>query len=251
MAKVIAFVNQKGGVGKTTSCISIGAALSKKGRRVLLIDLDPQGNLSVSLGIRPSLDDATVYEVMKGESPLKDAIIKLEYDVLPSDIRLSGADIEFSSIPGREMILHEILESVSDDYDNILIDCPPSLSIITLNALTSADELVVPVQSEFLALNGVAQLMNTINIVQKRLNPKLELGGVLVTMYDSRKNLHKEVLEKIKEHFPNKVYKTIITPNVTLAEAPGYAKDIFAYKEDSKGAEKYKELCEEMIGRGM
>lgn len=251
MGKILAFVNQKGGVGKTTSCISIGAALVEKGKKVLLVDLDPQGNLSVSLGIRPSMDDVTIYEVMKGDANINQGIIKGKYDVLPADIRLSGADIEFSSIPGREMLLKEAIEFVKDNYDNILIDCPPSLSIITLNGLTTSEQLIIPVQSEFLALNGIVQLMNTMNVVKKRLNPKLEIGGVIVTMYDLRKNLHREVLEKIQENFPSKVFKTTIPSNIALAEAPGFSQDIFQYKANSKGAINYMEICEEMIERGM
>lgn len=246
MTRVIALVNQKGGVGKTTSTINIGAALSKLGRRVLLIDLDPQGNLTTSLGIATHELNNTIHEVLKGETTAAQAAVKGAYDIIPSDIRLSGAELELSGQPGREMILKEALEPIMDNYDYIIIDCPPSLGLITLNGLTAARETFIPLQAEFLALNGMAQLLNTIKAVQKRLNPKLEISGIITTMYDSRKNLNKEVLEKIHEYFPEKAFKTLIRNNVALAEAPSFGKDIFEYRADSNGAEDYKNLTTEV-----
>lgn len=247
MSKVIAFVNQKGGVGKTTTCISVGAALSLKGYKVLLIDLDPQGNLSVSLGIRPDADDITTYEVMKAQVNINAGIIKNDYDVLPTDIRLSGADIELASIPGREMLLKEAIEPIKNNYDYVLIDCPPSLSLITLNGLTACDNIIIPVQAEYLALNGMSQLLTTIQAVKKRLNPQLDIGAIVITLYDNRKNLNKEVVEQIKKYFPNKVLDTMISNNVALAEAPGFGKDIFKYSPKSAGAENYNKLCDEIL----
>lgn len=247
MTRIIALVNQKGGVGKTTSTINIGAALAETGRRVLLVDLDPQGNLTVSLGIKAHEIDHTLYEVLKGDATATQATFKGRYDTLPSDIRLSAAELELSSLPGREMILKEALQEVKENYDYILIDCPPSLGIITLNGLTAAQEIFIPLQAEFLALNGMAQLLTTIKAVQKRINPQLEISGIITTLYDNRKNLNKEVVEKIKEYFPEKVFDTLIRDNVALAEAPSFGQDIFTYKPDSNGAEDYKNLSKEVI----
>jgi chromosome partitioning protein len=247
MTRVIAIANQKGGVGKTTSSINIGAGLARSGKRVLLVDLDPQGNLTVSLGIAAHELTATLYELLKGEVTATQATIKGLYDVIPADIRLSGAELELSSQPGREMILKEALQPIQANYDYILIDCPPSLGLITLNGLTAAKEIFIPLQAEFLALNGMAQLLNTIKAVQKRLNPQLDITGIITTLYDSRKNLNKEVLEKIQEYFPDKAFKTLIRDNVALAEAPSFGKDIFDYRSDSNGATDYKELCSEII----
>lgn len=247
MARIIALVNQKGGVGKTTSTINIGAALARAGKRVLLVDLDPQGNLTVSLGITAHELTATLYELLKGDVNAPQTIIKGQYDVIPADIRLSGAELELSSQPGREMILKEALQPIQANYDYILIDCPPSLGLITLNGLTAAQEIFIPLQAEFLALNGMAQLLKTIDAVQKRLNPQLDISGIITTLYDSRKNLNKEVLEKIQQYFPDKAFKTLIRDNVALAEAPSFGKDIFEYRADSNGAEDYKRLSKEII----
>ena len=247
MARVIAVANQKGGVGKTTSTINIGAGLHKAGKRVLMVDLDPQGNLTVSVGVEAYNLDYTVFEVLKGDAEPQAAIVKRGYDIIPADIRLSGADMELSAIPGREMLLKEALAPIAENYDYILIDCPPSLGLITLNGLTAAREIFIPLQAEFLALNGMAQLLNTVKAVQKRLNPQLEITGIITTLYDSRKNLNKEVLEKIKEYFPDKTFKALIRDNVALAEAPSFGNDIFEYRADSNGAEDYKRLCAEII----
>lgn len=247
MARTIALVNQKGGVGKTTSTINIGAGLFKAGKRVLMIDLDPQGNLTVSVGVEAYNLDNTVFEVLKGECDAQAAIVNHGYDIIPADIRLSGADMEISAIPGREMLLKEALAPIAGNYDYILIDCPPSLGLITLNGLTAAREIFIPLQAEFLALNGMAQLLNTVKAVQKRLNPQLDITGIIATLYDSRKNLNKEVLEKIRQYFPNKTFATLIRDNIALAEAPSFGQDIYEYKPDSKGAEDYTALCAEII----
>jgi chromosome partitioning protein len=249
MARVIALVNQKGGVGKTTSTINVGAALHRAGKRVLMVDLDPQGNLTVSVGIEAYNLESTIFEVLKGDRKITEATVKRGYDVVPADIRLSGADMELSAVPGREMLLKEALQQVASKYDYILIDCPPSLGLITLNGLTAAQEIFIPLQAEFLALNGMAQLLNTVKAVQKRLNPQLEVTGIITTLYDSRKNLNKEVLEKIQQYFPNKTFKTLIRDNVALAEAPSFGQDIFEYRPDSAGAKDYAALCEEIISQ--
>lgn len=249
---IITFVNQKGGVGKTTSCLNVGAGLSLQGKRVLLIDTDPQGNLTISAGVKLKDDEPTVYEVLKGSADINEVIRQQPgggYDLLPADIMLSGADIELASVPGREMILKEAIAQLKTAYDYILIDCPPSLSIITLMGLTASNSVIVPVQSHYLALNGIAQLMDTVKLVKKRMNPQLEVGGVIVTQYDNRLLLHKEVLQSLQAAFPGKVFKTMISNSVALAEAPSYGQDIFQYKPSCKAAEQYKALVGELLER--
>lgn len=250
--KILAFVNQKGGVGKTTCCINIGAALSRKGKRVLLIDADPQANLTVSAGIQLKDDEPTIYDAMKGDE-FTSSVIKqkpgAEYDVLPADIMLSGADLELASEPGREMILKECLEDIAGKYDYVLIDCPPALNLISIMALTAATGVIIPVQAQYLALNGVAQLLDTVKLVQKRMNPQLEIQGFIVTLYDPRKLLNKEVLESLNEAFPGKVFSTTISSSIALAEAPSAGNDIFQYKPGSKAAKQYEALTEELIER--
>ena len=247
--KKIAFINQKGGVGKTTSALNVGAALARDGYKVLLIDIDPQGNLTTSAGlVELAEDEPTVYEVLKGSDINKAVKTKKgAYDILPTDIRLSGADIELSAVAGRDYILKEAIEALNKQYDYILIDCPPSLSVITLMGLTAADGVIIPVQAQYLALKGMAQLLNTINLVKRRMNPGLEITGVLLTMYDNRKNLDREVLENVKKAFPSKVFNTTISNSVTLAEAPAFGKDIYEYKPDSKSAQQYEQLTDEII----
>lgn len=247
--KKIAFINQKGGTGKTTSTLNVGAALARDGYKVLLIDIDPQGNLTTSAGLVELLEnEPTVYEVLKGQD-INKAIKQKKgaYDILPTDIRLSGADIELSAVAGRDYILKEAIEALEIEYDYILIDCPPSLSVITLMGLTAADSVIIPVQAQYLALKGMAQLIDTINLVKKRMNPGLEIAGVLLTMYDNRKNLDREVLENVKKAFPSKVFNTTISNNVALAEAPAFGMDIYEYKPDSKGAQQYEQLTDEII----
>lgn len=249
MARIIALVNQKGGVGKTTSAINIGAGLHRAGKRVLLVDLDPQGNLTVSVGIQADPLKNTMLEVLNGDCTAADAIINRGYDVLPADIRLSGAELGLSAVPGREMLLKEALELIADRYEYIFIDCPPSLGLITLNGLTAANELFIPLQAEFLALNGISQLLTTIQAVKKRLNPQLGIAGIIVTMYDRRKKLNKEVSEIIQKHFGDNTFKTMIRDNIAIAEAPSHGLDIFEYKSDSYGAEDYAALTDEILRR--
>lgn len=247
MTRVIALVNQKGGVGKTTSTINIGAGLAKKGKRVLLVDLDPQGNLTYSLGIKADEVNPTVYQVMKDEATAKDAIIKGEFDVIPANIQLSGAELELSSVAGRELILKEALEPLLPDYDYILIDAPPALNMLTINALTACQEVFIPLQAEYLSLNGMLQLTNTVALVSKRLNNDLKITGVIATLYDARKNLNREVIEAIQERFKDSLFKTYIRDNIALAEAPSYGKDIFSYQPNSNGASDYLQLVDEII----
>lgn len=252
--KVIAFVNQKGGVAKTTSCLNIGAALAIEGKRVLLIDLDPQGSLSKCAGIR-DLDqqDATTYEVLKGDADINEAIKTVDgkayYDIVPTDIRMSGAEIELISVPGRDTILREAIAELKQPYDYVLIDCSPSLNIITLMALTAANSLIVPVAAQYMPLDGMAQLLPTIELVKKRLNKDLKIGGVIITMYDSRRSLDKQIIEAVKSRFPEETYSTLIKFNSRLAEAPTYGQDIFTYDISSPGAKAYQEIAKELIER--
>jgi len=242
--KILTFTNQKGGTGKTTSAVSVGAGLSQKGYKVLMIDLDPQGNATTAAGITPDEKEPTVYEVLKGTATAADAIRTTAggYDLIPTDIRQSGADIELASAAGRDFILAEALETVKDRYDYAIIDSPPSLSVVTLMGLTAADGVIVTLKADYLALNGVAQLKDTIDLVKKRLNPRLEVTGVLITFYDDRKNLD-------REGFPGKVFKTRINQAVALAEAPAAGADIFHYKPGSKPAKQYEEVVKEIIKR--
>lgn len=247
--KTIAFVNQKGGVAKTTSCANIGAALHDAGRRVLLIDLDPQGALSISFNCgNLSGDDLTVYEVLRGE-PIDNAIRTERLDIVPTDIRLSSANIELASIPGRDFLLREAIEGLSGSYDYVLIDCPPSLDVLTLIALTAADRVVIPVKADYLALNGMSQLNKTIGIIKKRMNPGLEIAGVIATFYNGRRNLDREIARNVELYFPGKLYATTISENVALAEAPSQGVDIFAYNDKSKGAQQYRALTAEIMQR--
>ena len=248
--KIIALVNQKGGVGKTTSTINIGAGLSSLGKKVLLIDLDPQANLTYSLGIEAHKLNKTIYELLKGEASIKEVIQnKNGLDIIPSSIDLSGAEIELSGTAGRELLLKEALADIKDKYDYILLDCPPSLGLLTLNGLTTAKQVYIPLQTEYLALQGMSKLLQTIEIIKKRLNPNLEITGIIGTLYDKRKRLNNEVIDKIKEHFKSKLFNTMIRDNISLAEAPSYGQDIFTYKKDSYGAIDYLKLSKEILKR--
>lgn len=247
--KIFAFSNQKGGVGKTTTVQNLGKGLSNLGKRVLLVDLDAQGNLTDSYGIDNQNLNKTVYHVLKGSESIKNVIMRSQgVDILPSNLELSGADLEFSSIPGREFLLKDALEELSE-YDYILIDCPPNLSIMTLNALSAAHKVYIPLQTEYYSIKGMAQLLDSIKLIKKRINHKLELGGVICTMYDRRKNLNKEVKDIIDEYFEGKVLNTQIRENVSLAEAPSKSISIFDYKPNSNGAEDYLNLAKEIIER--
>ncbi|RMD74980.1 MAG: ParA family protein [Bacteroidetes bacterium] len=247
MAIIISMLNHKGGVGKTTSAINIGAGMVELGKRVLLIDLDPQANLTVSLGV--PRQRYTIYEALRGESELVPYTVKDGLDVVISTLDLSGAEMELINEAGREFILRELFEPIKEDYDYIIIDCPPSLGLLTLNALTSSDYVIIPLQTEFLALQGLAKIKQVIDKVRFRLNKKLEIAGVIATMYDSRKVLNRDVVETIRKYFGEKVFDTLIRDNVALAEAPAQRKDIFAYSPKSSGAEDYLNLCKEILQR--
>ena len=247
MSKVISLLNHKGGVGKTTSTISIGAALVKLGKRVLLLDLDPQANLTLSLGI--SRQKHTIYEALRGEGELAPVNIKENLDVIPSTLDLSGAEMELINEAGREFILRELFEPLQTEYDYILIDCPPSLGLLTLNALTSSDHVIIPLQTEFLALQGLTKIKQVVDKVRFRLNKKLTIAGVVATMYDNRKVLNRDVVDTIRKYFGDKVFNTLVRDNVSLAEAPAARQDIFEYNEKSNGAEDYLELSKEIINR--
>lgn len=243
----IAFTNQKGGVGKTTTTINTGAGLSKIGYKVLLVDMDPQANLTYSLKIHSSKMKQNIYHVLKGQLPTKEVIMPhSDFDLLPASIELSGAEMELVNEPAREQILRTALNEVEDDYDFILLDCPPNLGLLTLNAFTAADELVIVLQSEYLALHGLSKLMELIKVVQQRLNPDLKVEGIVCTLFDKRKNLNREVVGHIREHYGSKVFKTIIRDNIALAEAPSHHKTIFEYDSQSYGAEDYMNLAKEI-----
>ena len=247
MAKIIAIVNQKGGVGKTTTCVNLSAALTENGKRVLLCDFDPQANSTSGMGVDNTVSKG-LYDVLIGEIPAASALVHTKYgDVLPSNKALAGAGIELIGMERREFLLKEALGQVSDNYDYVFIDCPPSLELLTLNALCAADAILVPVQGEYFALEGLSDLMNTVRIVRRSLNPQLEMEGVLLTMFDGRTNLSLQVAEEVKHYFPGKVYATVIPRNVRLSEAPSHGKPISAYDRTSRGAESYAALAAEVL----
>lgn len=245
MATVISISNHKGGVGKTTSTINIGAGLNRLGYRVLLIDLDPQANLTQSLGVQ-SPDVPSIYDSLRGEFSLVPIIIGEGLELIQSTLDLSGAEVELSGEAGREFILKELLDEVDKDYDFILIDSAPSLGLLTINGLTASDYVLVPLQAQYLALQGLAKLMEVIEKIKKRLNKSLAIGGVFLTQYDKRKVLHRDVLETVEEHLKDKLLKSIIRDNIALAEAPAEGLDIFRYNEKSYGAEDYMKLSKEL-----
>lgn len=247
MGIVVSLLNHKGGVGKTTSAINIGAGLVELGKRILLIDLDPQANLTISLGI--PRQKFTIYEAMRGEAELVPYTHKPNLDVITSSLDLSGAEMELINEAGREFILRELISQVEDDYDFILIDCPPSLGLLTLNALTSSRFVLIPLQTEFLAVQGLAKIKQVIDKVKFRLNKQVEMAGVIATMYDSRRVLNRDVVEIIHKYFGDKVFGTYIRDNIALAEAPAQRKDIFDYNPKSPGAEDYLSLSREFLGR--
>ena len=253
MGKIIAIANQKGGVGKTTTAINLSACLAEKGQRVLVIDIDPQGNTTSGLGIAKDNVDNTIYEVMLQEIDISDAICKDIFenlDIIPSNVNLAGAEIDLIDIENREYILKNAINTVRNNYDYVILDCPPSLSMLTVNAMTAADTVLVPIQCEYYALEGLTQLIHTINLVKKKLNPLLELEGVVFTMYDSRTNLSLQVVENVKDNLKQNIYKTIIPRNIRLAEAPSHGKSINLYDTRSTGAESYRMLAAEVISRG-
>lgn len=250
MGRIIAVANQKGGVGKTTTATNLSACLAEKGKKVLAIDIDPQGNMSSALGIDKNNVENTVYELFLGECKLEECLqseIMENLSVLPSNVNLAGAEIELIGIEDKEFILKNHIEKVREEYDFIIIDCPPSLNTLTVNAMTTADTVLVPIQCEFFALEGLSQLIHTINLVRERLNPTLEIEGVVFTMFDARTNLSLQVVENVKENLNQTIYKSIIPRNVRLAEAPSHGKPITLYDSRSAGAEAYRELADEVI----
>lgn len=249
MAKVISIVNQKGGVGKTTTCVSLTAALTEQKKRVLLCDFDPQANSTSGMGVDKTVSKG-VYEVLVSDIPAAEAVAHTRFgDVLPSNKALAGAGIELIGMENREYLLRDALETLRPQYDYIFIDCPPSLELLTLNALCASNSILVPVQGEYFALEGLSDLMNTVRIVRRSLNPRLELEGVLLTMFDGRTNLAMQVAEEVKHYFPGKVYATVIPRNVRLSEAPSHGKPITAYDRSSRGAEAYTALAKEFLSK--
>lgn len=250
MGKIIAITNQKGGVGKTTSTVNLGASLAKLGKRVLIVDIDPQGNATSGVGINKGDLDQCVYNLLVEELDAKDTIVPTnieDFFIIPATIQLAGAEIELVQRISREVKLKRSLEVIKDDFDYILIDCPPSLGLLTLNALTASDSVLIPVQCEYYALEGLSQLLNTVRLVQKHLNKELMIEGVLLTMFDARTNLGIQVIDEVKMYFRDKVYKSIIPRNVRLGEAPSYGKPITVYDPKSKGAEVYLDLAKEVM----
>ena len=247
MAKTIAVVNQKGGVGKTTTCVSLTAALKEKGLRVLLCDFDSQANATSGMGVDKTVSQGVYDVLINGVEPAKRVVSTRYGDVLPSCKALAGAGIEMIGMDKREFLLRNALQALAPNYDYILIDCPPSLELLTLNGLCAADSVLVPVQGEYGALEALSDLMNTIRVIKRSLNPKLELEGVLMTMFDSRTNLAMQVAEEVKRYFPGKVYATVIPRNVRLSEAPSHGKPITAYDRSSRGCEAYHNLADEFL----
>lgn len=252
--RIIAFTNQKGGTGKTTSVVNLGASLSRAREKVLLVDLDPQGNLTIHLGLNPRTVRLSICETLDRSAGknINDVIIKTKtpgLDFIAGSPRLTSYEINLAGEVARETVLKNAIGNVRG-YDYIFIDCPPSLGLLTLNALTTAREVFIPVQVEYFALEGLARLLETIDLVKKRLNPHLEIGGIIATMFDIRNNLSQQVLQKIKQHFKEKVFKTVIRQNIRLAEAPSFGQDIFLYSPDSHGAEDYRKLAREVMNRG-
>lgn len=252
MGRIIAIANQKGGVGKTTTAINLSACLAEKGQKVLAVDIDPQGNMTSGLGLEKEAVDKTIYDLMIGEATIEDVIYKEvieNLDILPTDINLSGAEIELIGTDNKEFIIRNEVHKVKEEYDFIIIDCPPSLSVLTINAMTTADTVLVPIQCEYYALEGLSQLIHTIELVKERLNPGLEMEGVVFTMYDARTNLSLQVVENVTDNLNQTIYKTIIPRNIRLAEAPSYGMPINKYDSKSTGADSYRRLAEEVINK--
>ncbi|PAB58441.1 ParA family protein [Anaeromicrobium sediminis] len=250
MGKVIAVFNQKGGVGKTTTNVNLSACLAQLGKKILVIDIDPQGNTTSGFGIDKNSLESSMYDILLEESSALESIIDTECDnlqLVPSSTELAGAEIELTTLENREIILKNAIDSVKDQYDYVFIDCPPSLGLLTINALTAVDSVLIPIQCEYYALEGVSQLMNTIELVRNGLNPNLEIQGVVLSMFDGRTNLSIQVVDEVKKYFRGKVYTTLIPRNVRLAEAPSHGLPIIEYDPKSKGAEAYNDFAEEFL----
>ena len=253
MGRIIAIANQKGGVGKTTTAINLSACLAEAGQKVLVVDFDPQGNATSGFGLEKEHIDKTVYQMLIGENQIEECVreeVQKNLDILPSDVNLTGAEIELLEMDNKESLLRNGLKKIEKKYDFIIIDCPPSLNLLTINALTAADTVIVPIQCEYYALEGLSQILKTVNLVKRKLNRKLELEGVVFTMYDARTNLSLEVVESVKNTLNQNIYKTIIARNVRLAEAPSHGMSINLYDSRSSGAESYRLLAAEVISRG-
>lgn len=250
MAKVIAIANQKGGVGKTTTAVNLSSCLGYKGKKVLIIDIDPQGNTTSGLGVDKKNIKRSIYDVLINDEKIKNALVDTSIENLklcPSNIQLAGAEVELVSVISRETRMKVAISEIRNEFDFVLIDCPPSLGLLTVNSLTAADTILVPIQCEYYALEGLSQLMDTVRLVQKHLNPILDVEGVVLTMFDARTNLSIQVVDEVKKHFKNKVYRTVIPRNVRLSEAPSFGLPIILYDPKSKGSECYMELAEEVI----
>jgi len=251
LGKVVSIANQKGGVGKTTTSINLSTILAKKGKKILLMDADPQGNATSGLGINKEIEKS-IYDVIINEVDIKDTLKETsikKLNVCPSNINLAGAEVELVSLMSREHRLKEKIDEIKDEFDYIIIDCPPSLGLITLNAFTASDSVLIPIQCEYYALEGLGQLINTINLVRKHLNNKIEIEGAVLTMYDSRTNLSNQVVKEVKTYFENRVYKIVIPRNIKLSEAPSYGMPISVYDAKSKGAKCYEKLAKEFIDK--
>ncbi len=252
MGRIIAVANQKGGVGKTTTAINLSSCLAEKGKKVLAVDMDPQGNMTSGLGVDKNSVENTIYDLIIGESSVDEVLrkdIMKNLDIIPANIDLSAAEIELIDVEDKEYIVRNVIKDIKDNYDYIIIDCPPSLSMLTINAMTTATSVLVPIQCEYYALEGLSQLIHTVDLVRDRLNPELEIEGVVFTMYDARTNLSLQVVENVKDNLHQNIYKTIIPRNIRLAEAPSYGVPINEYDPKSAGSESYMRLAEEVINR--